>query len=81
MGECNPWSAPGQLDPTCPDHMTTTATLMGCCTPSNQCGVMSGQGLGCVERSQLAMYAGGPLDSFACGTMMPGGGDEDAGTP
>jgi hypothetical protein len=79
MGECQVWNAPGTADPTCPAHMTMTSMLPGCCKANNQCGVMSGQGLGCIERPQLAMYAGGPLDAITCGTMMPTMPGDDAG--
>lgn len=72
MGECQPWDMPGTADPTCPSHMTMTGSnLTGCCKPDNQCGVMSVSGLGCIERTQLAMYADGPLEAITCGTMMP----------
>ena len=79
MGECQVWGAPGTADPTCPSHMTMTSMLPGCCKPNNQCGVMSGQGLGCIERTALAMYAGGPLEAITCGTMMPTMPGGDAG--
>jgi hypothetical protein len=90
MGECQQWDMPGTADPTCPAHRTMSGSnLMGCCKPNNQCGVMSVSGLGCIERPQLAMYAGGPLEAITCGTMMPmmnagsggsGGSDADAGS-
>jgi hypothetical protein len=65
---------PGELDTTCPDHVTQAMqTLKGCCKPNNQCGVMSVSGLGCVERTELASYAGGPLDELECGTEADAG--------
>jgi hypothetical protein len=76
MGECQPWQQSGTLDASCPSHMTQSGSMLGgCCKPGNQCGVMSQAGLGCVERTKLAMFAGGPLDAIACG----GDGDNDAG--
>jgi hypothetical protein len=75
MTECQMPSQEGGLDPSCPAHMTATGlNLMGCCKAGNMCGVMSVSGLGCVERTHLAMFAGGPLDAMACG-----GGGQDAG--
>ena len=59
----------------------TGSNLTGCCKPNNQCGVMSVSGLGCIERTQLAMYADGPLEAITCGTMMPMmPGEADAGS-
>ncbi len=68
-GTCQEWDMPGTLDPSCPDHAMAMGgtTLSGCCKPNGNCGVMSSAGLGCVERTELAGYAGGPLDQMACG--------------
>jgi len=80
--ECQAPNQPGDLDPSCPSHEVATAglVLMGCCKPGNQCGVMSMSGLGCVERTQLATFAGGPLDALVCGGADVDGGAEDAGS-
>jgi hypothetical protein len=74
LGTCQLPDMPGELDSTCPDHTSGTSLLKGCCKPDNQCGVMSVSGLGCIERTKLASYAGGPLDAMECG------GEGDAGT-
>jgi hypothetical protein len=79
--ECQAAEQPGSPDPGCPSHEVTSAglVLIGCCKPDDQCGVMSMSGLGCVERTQLATFAGGPLDALACGADLDGGVD-DAGS-
>jgi hypothetical protein len=85
-GECQMPDQPGSPDPTCPAHEVTSVmlTLEGCCRPDNQCGVMSASGLGCVERTQLATFAGGPLEAQSCVSTDSDGGvdvDSDAGAP
>ncbi len=74
MGECTELEQPGDPDIACPLH-AATVVLLGCCRPDGKCGLMSTLGFGCVERTQLATYAGGPLDEVECG---PDG--MDAGT-
>lgn len=84
MGICQQPSMPGALDKACPAHEIAMAgrVLEGCCKPNGHCGVMSVSGLGCVERTQLAAYAGGPLDDKACtpAEVDDAGVDDDAGT-
>jgi len=80
QGECQEPGQPGDPDSTCPSHETPSgSTLPGCCKSDNMCGVMSQAGLGCVERTELAEYAGGPLDELECGTTSEDGGDSDGG--
>ncbi len=74
-GPCQPWDMPGELDETCPSHtfIGGAIDLLGCCKPNGNCGVMSSAGLGCIERTELARYAGGPLDEIACGELSDAG--------
>ena len=54
-------------------------TLTGCCKPNNQCGVTSQVGFGGVERTHVAMFAGGPLAAMTCGGSDNDAGQDDAG--
>ncbi|MBN1656379.1 MAG: VOC family protein [Deltaproteobacteria bacterium] len=66
--ECQTPNMPGTDDERCPSHtfQTLGITLVGCCKPDNKCGVRFTSGLGCVERTEVAGYVGGPLDELAC---------------
>lgn len=77
-GECQEANQPGDVDARCPSHEVAMAglTLEGCCKPDNVCGVMSVSGLGCVDRTKLGTFAGGPLDARTC---SEGGDATDAG--
>ncbi len=71
--DCNEWDAPGVLDTDCPSHFWLLWELRGCCKPEGTCGVMSTLGLGCIDRTKVAAYAGGPLNAIDCGDDMDGG--------
>jgi len=71
---CQPWQMEGDVDTRCPDHNIAElgATLKGCCKKNGNCGVMSSSGLGCIERTDLAAYAGGPLNALKCNVSDSG---------
>jgi hypothetical protein len=75
--ECQAKNQEGSIDPRCPSHTVPSYNNMkmpGCCKSNGKCGVSSTIGFGCVERTQLAAYAGGPLPARDCDAT-----DEDAG--
>lgn len=74
-GECLPMNMPGTEDERCPAYtfQALGAELKGCCKPDNKCGVMFTSGLGCVERTEVPGYLGGPLDSLDCDTAQAAG--------
>jgi hypothetical protein len=80
LGECLPWNQPGMPDNNaCPRYTTPGGLLLNaCCKPNNMCGVISQVGFGCIERTHLPMFAGGPLNAIVCGADTDAG-QEDAG--
>lgn len=71
---------PGMSDDRCPSRTAWEGQveLGGCCTPAGQCGLLSPElGLGCIERSELPAYLGGPLSARACADTDA---DADAGS-
>ncbi|MBN1653435.1 MAG: VOC family protein [Deltaproteobacteria bacterium] len=66
--ECQTPNMPGDDDERCPSYtfQALGVTLVGCCKPDNKCGVRFTSGLGCVERTEVAEYIGGPLNELAC---------------
>jgi hypothetical protein len=77
QNECQEVNQEGVLDSRCPSHTIQSfnnMALPGCCKPNGKCGVYSSFGFGCVERTQLASFSGGPLPARDCNAK-----DEDAG--
>lgn len=67
-GECLPLNMPGSVDERCPDHtfQAVGVELKGCCAPDNKCGLMFPSGPGCIERTQVPGFVGGPLEALDC---------------
>jgi hypothetical protein len=80
--ECRELQQAGQRDPACPSQRAPGGAdeFAGCCRPDDRCGVDVGMGLGCIERSDLPSYLGGPLMPQRCGVEEPDdAGVEDGG--
>ena len=76
--ECQVIYQVGDSDERCPGHAApqyNNMTMRGCCKPDGKCGISSSFGFGCVERTQLTAYLGGPLPALDCDAT-----DGDAGS-
>jgi hypothetical protein len=85
--ECRELDQAGEPDARCPSQAAPggAGEFAGCCRPDDRCGVDVGMGLGCIERSDLPSYLGGPLGPRRCRAEDPedggvaDGGAEDGG--